>query len=295
MLNCFQILRMAAFKSSTYDKATTDRQNEILMKQRQVLPPSQQEVFDKLSQAEKEIIEPGEIHEIEGNEAFIEELEKIEDKPKFFRHFQIVENRYISVDGELKIHPNAFMQMSILERKTICKYSEKFKTKQISETEFDEKVKEIREEYPIVFERALSSALEKIKQGLHVSNLDDVCVSGKNIFVNLEPFNIYRLDAVFRIACRNYAKNRIDFGMHMAEKSECTTITEVAAAIDYFNRYLDDKIRPIGKLQPDQPRPKNTKAENFYAEKFSKEIMNNPLEQETALNSFKSLVKNVMK
>lgn len=287
----------SAVNFKTASTIIKEAQNETIMAHRETLKSDDQKaVFDQMRQAKQEMVEPGKLREMHGNKDFILELKVIENKQEFFSHFQLVQNQQVSVNGELVIHPKAFLQMTLEERTIILKNSNDLSNGKITIEQFNKNVSGIRKEYRIHFETERINAVNKMenvfKNTLNVDSMTDVKVGGKNVFENMQPHEIDRMNQVFTQAGKNYDPTRIQVGMEMANQSGCTSVTEVAAAVEYYNRQLDNKVSALRKQNPNPSRPPGMKAKDFYFKQVAKEFLNNPQVRETAVNDFQTLRRN---
>lgn len=289
------IFTQSTFSFKTASEIIKDGQNKAIIAYRKSLSTEKQAVFDKMLQARQEMVEPNKLQQIHGNQAFIQDLKANENQQEYFSHFHLLDNQQISVNGELIIHPKAFLQMTIEERKTILTSLDDLKNKRIDDSEFDKKVKGIKKIYRIHFETERINALKKMKKAfkdaLNIDNIEDVKVGGENVFKNMQPHEIDRIDQVFMEAGKKYNQMRVKFAMEMADQSGCTNVTEVAAAVEYYTRLLDKKVKQRITRKKIHNPPHSIKAKDFYFDQRAESYLSNPRIRESAVKDFENLRK----
>ena len=90
-------------------------------------------------------------------------------------------------------------------------------------------------------------------KAFEVKWIEDVNIDWKNIFENIKPQEVDRLNQVFNESCENYNKDCIHLGKTMAEKMGCQNTTEYCAATEYAVRQMDADVK---KLRNDLPNPR---------------------------------------
>ena len=272
-----------------------DAQRKTIAAERENLSTEHHKVFDKLQQGHKETVEPGKVHEMHGNAAFIRDIKVIKDKGDFLSNFKITSDGLLNVNNELVIDAKALLQMKKGERSTILKLSKQRAKNDITAEYFDKQMRDIRQEYRITFERKRAQASVNICKILQVNDLRDMRVGEQYIFNDIKPHEIDRLDQVLTHAGKTYYPHCVKVGCKMAELMKCKNVSEFTAVVEYVIRKLDVDIKELKRQIPNPQKPVGMKAKDYYIEKVYGDFLKNDQHQDAMKNKFTELMRDCQK
>jgi hypothetical protein len=265
-----------------------DVQDKKLSEKRQSLEPEEQKVFDNMLKGHQEMVIPGMICEIQGNNEFIRELNRI-DIQELLAHFSLGPGTQLSINQNLDIDAKAYFQMTPDQRDQILKQSQDLKNGRITHTEFEKNVGVISKEYRIRFEHQRQEARKYIQEAFHVEDVSEIVVAGKRIFENLQPHELDRLHQVCKQAGKNYNPDCIKVAKEMADTLKCKNIIEFAAVMEYFIRKLDGRVAELRYNNPKPIMPPGLKAREYYFDSVVQEFLSDELQKTAMVDEFNQL------
>lgn len=252
---------------------------------RKILLPEKQVIFDKLQEAQQNMVEPGKVHRAEGNKKFLKQLEEISNVQEFFANFELVDNQF-NINDQLLIHPIAFLQLTNETRTTVLTNSKYFKNGTISRAEFNDKVEKIGEKDHIIFEYQRELAEKKVKEVFGVDDVADIKVNGAYIFADSKPFDVYRLHHLFDKECKGYDYQHLQVSKKIASELHCKDVSEYISATQYVVRKLEREGIQMKKLNPNPKRESGIKPKDHYVKIKAEEFLKIP---KTIVDGFNQL------
>ena len=266
-----------------------DVQTKTIAAEKKNISIENHEVFDKILQGHRELVE------IRGNAEFIKNIEVIINKGAYFSMFKITSDGLLNVNNNLVIDTKALLQIEKGERSTILELSKKLADEAITAETFDEDILVVGQKYRLRFEHARAQATAKICEKLQLSDLKDMRVGEQYIFKDIKPHEIDRLDQVFTHACKHYNQHCVKVGCKMAELMKCKNVYEFTAVVEYIIRQMDVVIKEFKKDDPDPPRPAGITAKKHYIERACRDFLTNVQHQEEMKNTFTELMRDCQK